>query len=87
MSPSKGGRRIMVAVDAIGVSLLPVSLHWLFPLEVLPSNFRAPVYTESPFFCCFACPRLDLALECKHRKRRKPMLAHVIGSDMREACR
>lgn len=34
MSPLKRHGRIMNIVNAIGVSLLPVSLRWLFPLEV-----------------------------------------------------
>lgn len=34
MSPLKHGGGIIRTVNAIGVSLLPVSLRWLFPLEV-----------------------------------------------------
>lgn len=34
MSPLKHGEGIMNTVNVIGVSLLPVSLRWLFPLEV-----------------------------------------------------
>ncbi|NTF89695.1 hypothetical protein [Rhizobium rhizogenes] len=34
MSPLKHGGGIISTVNAIGVSLLPVSLRWLFPLEV-----------------------------------------------------
>lgn len=62
LSPSKPDRCIVGAVNAISVSFLPVSLRWLFPLEVfdLQTLKGLRLCREPFFFGVMTCHRAQL---------------------------